>query len=201
MVTHLPPIPDQGQPHAEPLARSLPRPGLPRGLQLCGQVSSAAGPEGHGAVTLRPHSASVWALFYPPPSTLHSINSLDENTVNAPGDNHLKAKVSVQRAAGAQQGVVPPHPASLPLCCGPRAAGPLMSLPLYPLDSPQLLGRTGVSLSPISVPIPPDHTLLLQQGKAQLTDPTDEEVLVAALNLKEPTKTAYVNTTFTTTDL
>lgn len=33
------------------------------------------------------------------------------------------------------------------------------------------------------------------------TDPTDKEVLVAALNLKEPTKTAYLNTTFTTTDL
>ncbi|KAM6196647.1 cadherin-related family member 2 [Sarcoramphus papa] len=69
--------------------------------------------------------------FHEDSSSVASINSLDENTVNAPGDNHLKAK----------------------------------------------------------------------QGKAQPTDPTDEEVLVAALNLKEPTKTAYVNTTFTTTDL
>lgn len=54
---------------------------------------------------------------------------------------------------------------------------------------------------PSSVPISSDHTLLLQKDKAQLTDPTDEEVLVAALKLKEPTKTAYINNTFTTTDL
>lgn len=76
-----------------------------------------------------------------------------------------------------------------------------MSLPLHPLESSQLLGRMGVSLSPLSVPIPSDHALLLQQSKVQLMDPTDEEVLVAALNTKEPTYTAYINTTFTTTDL
>ncbi|XP_029854251.1 cadherin-related family member 2 isoform X2 [Aquila chrysaetos chrysaetos] len=68
--------------------------------------------------------------FHEDSSSVASMNSLDENTVNAPGDNNLKAK-----------------------------------------------------------------------GKTQLTDPTDEEVLVAALNMKEPTKTAYINTTFTTTDL
>ncbi|XP_054073842.1 cadherin-related family member 2 isoform X2 [Rissa tridactyla] len=39
------------------------------------------------------------------------------------------------------------------------------------------------------------------KGHVQLTDPSDEEVLVAALNGKEPTKMAYINTTFTTTDL
>lgn len=53
-----------------------------------------------------------------------------------------------------------------------------------------------MSLSPS-----PLTSLLLQHGKVQLTDPTDEEVLVAALNLKDPTKTAYTNQTFTTTDL
>lgn len=58
-----------------------------------------------------------------------------------------------------------------------------------------------MSLPYISVPIPSDHALLLQQVKMRPTDPTDKEVLVAALNLKEPTKTAYLNTTFTTTDL
>lgn len=58
-----------------------------------------------------------------------------------------------------------------------------------------------MSLSPILVPIPSDCGHLLQQGNVQLTGPSDEEVLVAALNLKEPTKIAYINTTFTTTDL
>ncbi|NXE74790.1 CDHR2 protein, partial [Cochlearius cochlearius] len=69
--------------------------------------------------------------FHEDSSSVASMNSLDENTVNAPGDDNLKAK----------------------------------------------------------------------HGKVQLTDPTDEEVLVAALNLKDPTKTAYTNQTFTTTDL
>ncbi|NWH66854.1 CDHR2 protein, partial [Geococcyx californianus] len=69
--------------------------------------------------------------FHEDSSSVASVNSLDENTVNSPGDNNLQAK----------------------------------------------------------------------QGKAQLMDSTDDEVLVAALDLKKPTKTAYVNTTFTTTDL
>ncbi|XP_069725418.1 cadherin-related family member 2 [Phaenicophaeus curvirostris] len=47
----------------------------------------------------------------------------------------------------------------------------------------------------------PGDNVKVKQGKAQLTDSTDEEVLVAALNLKEPTKTVYINAAFTTTDL
>ncbi|NXN92060.1 CDHR2 protein, partial [Rhinopomastus cyanomelas] len=69
--------------------------------------------------------------FHEDSSSVASLNSLDENTVNAPGDVNIKAK----------------------------------------------------------------------QGKVQPMDPSDEEVLVAALNTKEPMKTAYINTTFTTTDL
>ncbi|XP_026714387.1 cadherin-related family member 2 isoform X2 [Athene cunicularia] len=63
-------------------------------------------------------------------ASLHSMNSLDENTVNSPGDNHLRAKDDMQ-----------------------------------------------------------------------LTDSINDEVLVAALNMKEPTEKVYINTTFTTTDL
>ncbi|NXE05141.1 CDHR2 protein, partial [Lophotis ruficrista] len=69
--------------------------------------------------------------FHEDASSVASMNSLDENTVNAPGNDNFKAK----------------------------------------------------------------------QGKVQLMDPTDDEALVAALNLKEPSRTAYINTAFTTTDL
>lgn len=105
----------------------------------------------------------------------------------------------MQRAASAWQlGVLTEHPASSSLCCGPH--GPLVSFTLHPPTplSPQE-GR--VSLPYIFVPVPPDHALLLQQVKMQPTDSTDKEALVAALDLKEPTKIAYLNTTFTTTDL
>ncbi|NXT59269.1 CDHR2 protein, partial [Pluvianellus socialis] len=57
------------------------------------------------------------------------------------------------------------------------------------------------SLDENTVNAPGDNNVQAKQGKVQLTDPTDKEVLEAALNLKEPTKKAYINTTFTTTDL
>ncbi|NXJ66468.1 CDHR2 protein, partial [Rostratula benghalensis] len=70
--------------------------------------------------------------FHEDSISVASANSLDENTVNTPGDDNLKDKVS---------------------------------------------------------------------GKVQPINHSDEEVLVATLNQKDPTKTAYINTTFTTTDL
>ncbi|XP_063205536.1 cadherin-related family member 2 [Chroicocephalus ridibundus] len=57
------------------------------------------------------------------------------------------------------------------------------------------------SLDENTVNAPADNNPGDKQGQVQLTDPSDEEVLVAALNGKEPTKMAYINTTFTTTDL
>lgn len=142
-----------------------------------------------------PHFSTAWVLFYLPPSILHSMNSLDENTVNAPADDNFEIEVSVQKAASAWQlRVLTEHPAPPSLCCGPQG---LMD-PLCPLlCTPQQREKEGW----VSVPIPSDHTLLLQQVKMQPTDPTDKEALVAALDMKEPTRTAYLNSTFTTTDL
>ncbi|XP_075297917.1 cadherin-related family member 2 [Opisthocomus hoazin] len=57
------------------------------------------------------------------------------------------------------------------------------------------------SLDENTVNAPGDDSLKAKQGKVQLMDTTDEEALVAALNLKMPTKTVHINTTFTTTDL
>ncbi|XP_055669166.1 cadherin-related family member 2 isoform X1 [Falco peregrinus] len=57
------------------------------------------------------------------------------------------------------------------------------------------------SLDENTVNAPRDDNISAKQDEAQLKEPTDKEVLVAALNLKEPTKTAYTNITFTTTDL
>ncbi|NWT87068.1 CDHR2 protein, partial [Lanius ludovicianus] len=87
-----------------------------------------------------------------------------------------------------------------------EGANPMLN---HPLDPSHDLGFHEDSLSVTSinsldeniVNAPADDNFEVQQVKMQPTDPTDKEVLVAALNLKEPTKTAYLNTTFTTTDL
>lgn len=148
-----------------------------------------------------PHLSSAWVLFYLPPSTLHSMNSLDENTVNAPADDSFEVEVSVQRAASVWQlGVLTEQGPSSSLLWSPAPHEPLVSITLHP--STTLSSWEGrVSLPYTCVPTPSDHALLLQEVKMRPTDPSDKEVLVAALNLQEPTRTAYLNTTFTTTDL
>ncbi|NXI59356.1 CDHR2 protein, partial [Chloroceryle aenea] len=85
-----------------------------------------------------------------------------------------------------------------------EGANPMLNLSLDPShdlgfheDSSSVASMN--SLDENTVDAPEDNSRA-KQGKAEVTDSTDEEVLVAALNLK-PTKTAYINTTFTTTDL
>ncbi|NXB04152.1 CDHR2 protein, partial [Cnemophilus loriae] len=87
-----------------------------------------------------------------------------------------------------------------------EGANPMLN---HPLDPSHDLGFHEDSISVTSmnsldentVNAPADDNFEVKQVKMQPTDPTDKEVLVAALNLKEPTKTAYLNTTFSTTDL
>ncbi|NXO68031.1 CDHR2 protein, partial [Phainopepla nitens] len=87
-----------------------------------------------------------------------------------------------------------------------EGANPMLN---HPLDPSHDLGFHEDSISVTSmnsldentVNAPADDNFEVEQVKMQPTDPTDKEVLVAALNLKEPSKVAYLNTTFTTTDL
>ncbi|NXO34593.1 CDHR2 protein, partial [Locustella ochotensis] len=87
-----------------------------------------------------------------------------------------------------------------------EGANPILN---HPLDPSHDLGFHEDSISVTSmnsldentVNAPADDNFEVEHVKMQPTDPADKEVLVAALNLKEPTKTAYLNTTFTTTDL
>ncbi|XP_077042460.1 cadherin-related family member 2 isoform X1 [Agelaius phoeniceus] len=87
-----------------------------------------------------------------------------------------------------------------------EGANPMLNRPLDPShdlgfheDSISVTSMN--SLDENTVNAPADDNFEVEQVKMQPTDPTDKEVLVAALNMKEPTRTAYLNTTFTTTDL
>ncbi|NXB59072.1 CDHR2 protein, partial [Struthidea cinerea] len=87
-----------------------------------------------------------------------------------------------------------------------EGANPMLNRPLDPShdlgfheDSISVTSMN--SLDENTVNAPADDNFEVEQVKMRPTDPTDKEVLVAALNLKEPSKTAYLNTTFTTTDL
>ncbi|NWI41626.1 CDHR2 protein, partial [Picathartes gymnocephalus] len=87
-----------------------------------------------------------------------------------------------------------------------EGANPMLNRPLDPShdlgfheDSISVTSMN--SLDENTVNAPADDNFEVEQVKMQPTDPTDKEALVAALNLKEPTKIAYINTTFTTTDL
>ncbi|NXT62732.1 CDHR2 protein, partial [Chaetops frenatus] len=87
-----------------------------------------------------------------------------------------------------------------------EGANPMLNRPLDPShdlgfheDSISVTSMN--SLDENTVNAPADDNFEVEQVKMRPTDATDKEVLVAALNLKEPTRTAYLNTTFTTTDL
>ncbi|XP_051649464.1 cadherin-related family member 2 [Manacus candei] len=87
-----------------------------------------------------------------------------------------------------------------------EGANPILN---HPLDPSHDLGFHEDSISVTSmnsldentVNAPADDDFEVKQVKVRPTAPTDKEVLVAALNLKEPTEAVYINTTFTTTDL
>ncbi|NXU20544.1 CDHR2 protein, partial [Pardalotus punctatus] len=87
-----------------------------------------------------------------------------------------------------------------------EGANPMLNRPLDPshdlgFHEDSISVTSTNSLDENTVNAPADDNFEIEHVKVQPTDPTDKEVLVAALNLKEPTKTAYLNTTFTTTDL
>ncbi|NWV70676.1 CDHR2 protein, partial [Malurus elegans] len=87
-----------------------------------------------------------------------------------------------------------------------EGANPILNRPLDPshdlgFHEDSLSVTSMNSLDENTVNAPADDNFEIEQVKVRPTDPSDKEVLVAALNLKEPTKTAYLNTSFTTTDL
>ncbi|NWU63716.1 CDHR2 protein, partial [Pterocles burchelli] len=87
-----------------------------------------------------------------------------------------------------------------------EGANPMLNVSLDPSHDPGFHEDSSSvasmnSLDDNTVDALSDDNFKAKQGKAQLTDPTDKGALVAALNMKDPTRTAYINTTFTTTDL
>ncbi|XP_064527919.1 cadherin-related family member 2 isoform X2 [Pseudopipra pipra] len=86
-----------------------------------------------------------------------------------------------------------------------EGANPILNHPLDPShdlgfheDSISVTSMNSLDENTVNAPADDDFEVKV---KVRPTDPTDKEVLVAALNLKEPTEAVYINTTFTTTDL
>ncbi|NXK56791.1 CDHR2 protein, partial [Chauna torquata] len=87
-----------------------------------------------------------------------------------------------------------------------EGANPMLNLPLntshdlgFHEDTSSLASMN--SLDENKVDAPKEDKLKAKQGKPHPMVSTEDKVLVAALNMKEPTKTAFINTTFNTTDL
>lgn len=183
-VTHLPPVLCQGQPHAEPAHGPVPRPGLPRGHQLPGQVSSV------GLSPRVPTPSVLWLSLNPcPPLSAASIPWMRTKWI--------RPRTTTPRPRYPAGSPVSPPPIPIPsaVCWSPR-------VPFSPLPW-QLWGGLGVSVlvSSPSLSPAPDRSPLPQPHKSHPMDPTEDKVLVAALDAKEPTKMAYINNTFSTTDL
>ncbi|NXN89469.1 CDHR2 protein, partial [Bombycilla garrulus] len=87
-----------------------------------------------------------------------------------------------------------------------EGANPMLNQPLDPshdlgFHEDSISVTSTNSLDENTVNAPADYNSEDKQVKTHPTDPSDKEVLVAALDLKDSPKIAYLNTTFTTTDL
>ncbi|NXL86167.1 CDHR2 protein, partial [Alectura lathami] len=88
-----------------------------------------------------------------------------------------------------------------------EGANPMLNLPLDPShdlgfheDTSSLASMN--SLDENKVDSPEEDSFKAKQGKSHPMDSNEEDkVLVAALNMEEPTKTVYINNAFNTTDL
>ncbi|NXI72491.1 CDHR2 protein, partial [Anseranas semipalmata] len=87
-----------------------------------------------------------------------------------------------------------------------EGANPMLNLPIdlshdlgFHEDTSSLASTN--SLDENKVDAPRENNPKAKQGKLHPTDSTEDKALVAALNMKEPTKVAFINSTFSTTDL